>query len=360
MSATRPVGLCNFEKHSAEPVPSAGAGAVLIAGARARRRVLALSAAGSGAAAPGPGWRSYMHKDVKVLLCGAVAGAASRSSVSPLERVKIIMQVQDIMGGGGGTSAPADRARFNSIGQGLRYIYQTEGFMGFYKGNGTNVVRILPYSSTQFLVFDLIKRRYAESGGFDAAQKTMAGSTAGFCSVIVSYPLDFVRGRLSVQGASTATRYTGIANAVARISREEGPLKLYRGMMPSLVGIIPYTGIQFATYHTLRPMVMAYKGVTEDKDLGVLASLGCGGVAGAAAQTAAYPFDLLRRRFQMQGFAAGQLEGYDSIVGAFRHVVRTEGLRGLYKGLAPNYAKVVPTIAVQFAVFEQMKLFVQL
>lgn len=225
----------------------------------------------------------------------------------------------------------------------------------------SDVVRILPYSATQFFVFDKLKRVYSGVTGRDAndtnpLEKLALGSCAGAASVIVSYPLDFVRGRLSVQGPTTAVRYTGIGNALTTIARTEGFFKLYHGMQPSLVGIMPYVGIQFSTYHTLKPWVMKRYGVKSDKELPILVSLGCGGIAGAAAQTAAYPFDLLRRRFQMSGFVGdGAKEGYSTLTGAFRHVIRTEGFTGLYKGLTPNYAKVIPVIAVQFMVFEEMK-----
>ncbi len=87
-------------------------------------------------------------------------------------------------------------------------------------------------------------------------------------------------------------------------------------------------------------------------------TLAVGGIAGATAQTAAYPFDLLRRRYQVAGWKAGGATAapkYTGIFDAFRPIVRDEGVRGLYKGLTPNYAKVVPTVAVSFAVYEHVK-----
>ena len=43
------------------------------------------------------------------------------------------------------------------------------------------------------------------------------------------------------------------------------------------------------------------------------------------------------------------------VVDAFRTIVRTEGVRGLYKGMAPNAIKVVPNNAVRFLAYDALK-----
>lgn len=65
-----------------------------------------------------------------------------------------------------------------------------------------------------------------------------------------TYPLDMVRGRLTVQ--SDHGRYRGIAHAAVTIMREEGPLALYKGWLPSVIGVVPYVGLNFAVYETLK------------------------------------------------------------------------------------------------------------
>jgi solute carrier family 25 phosphate transporter 23/24/25/41 len=72
-----------------------------------------------------------------------------------------------------------------------------------------------------------------------------------------------------------------------------------------------------------------------------LQSLSAGATAGAIAQTVSYPFDIVRRRFQIQGIVAGGKK-YGSMSSAFVAIVRDEGPMGLFKGMMPNYAKVIP------------------
>ena len=81
-------------------------------------------------------------------LAGGVAGAVSRTVVSPLERLKILFQVQ---------SAGKDEYR-GSVGKALMKIWREEGFKGMMRGNGTNCIRIVPYSAVQFGSYNFYKR----------------------------------------------------------------------------------------------------------------------------------------------------------------------------------------------------------
>lgn len=79
---------------------------------------------------------------------GGVAGAVSRTVVSPLERLKIIYQVQSI-----------GRTEYKlSIGKALKKMWVEEGWRGFMRGNGTNCVRIIPYSAVQFGSYSIYKK----------------------------------------------------------------------------------------------------------------------------------------------------------------------------------------------------------
>jgi hypothetical protein len=81
-------------------------------------------------------------------LAGGVAGAVSRTVVSPLERLKILFQIQSV-----------GREEYKlSVGKGLMKMWREEGWRGFMRGNGTNCVRIVPYSAVQFGSYNFYKR----------------------------------------------------------------------------------------------------------------------------------------------------------------------------------------------------------
>lgn len=49
-------------------------------------------------------------------------------------------------------------------------------------------------------------------------------------------------------------RYSNIVHVFIRISREEGLKTLYRGFTPTILGVIPYAGLSFFTYETLKKL----------------------------------------------------------------------------------------------------------
>lgn len=44
-----------------------------------------------------------------------------------------------------------------------------------------------------------------------------------------------------------------------------------------------------------------------------------------------------------------------SMSGLFRDILRTEGLPGLYRGLTPNFMKVIPSVSISYVVYERLK-----
>lgn len=93
--------------------------------------------------------REILSQPVAAAFCaGGVAGAVSRTVVSPLERLKILFQIQSV-----------GREEYKlSVGQGLAKMWREEGWRGFMRGNGTNCIRIVPYSAVQFGSYNFYKR----------------------------------------------------------------------------------------------------------------------------------------------------------------------------------------------------------
>ncbi|KAL7259097.1 hypothetical protein ACSBR1_005072 [Camellia fascicularis] len=290
----------------------------------------------------------------KSLVAGGVAGGLSRTAVAPLERLKILLQVQNPY-----------NIKYNGTVQGLKYIWRTEGFRGLFKGNGTNCARIVPNSAVKFFSYEQASKGIL---ALYRQQTGNAGACAGIIAMSATYPMDMVRGRLTVQTEKSPYQYRGMFHALSTVLREEGPRALYKGWLPSVIGVIPYVGLNFAVYESLKDWLIKSRpfGLVEDTELSVTTRLACGAVAGTVGQTVAYPLDVIRRRMQMVGWsnAASVVTGdgrskvpleYTGMIDAFRKTVRHEGFRALYKGLVPNSVKVVPSIAIAFVTYEQVK-----
>jgi solute carrier family 25 phosphate transporter 23/24/25/41 len=64
--------------------------------------------------------------------------------------------------------------------------------------------------------------------------------------------------------------------------------------------VVPYVGLNFGVYETLKHMLLLHYGMRDERELSVGMRLGCGAIAGTTGQTVAYPFDVARRRLQVR------------------------------------------------------------
>ncbi|KJE90614.1 EF-hand domain-containing protein [Capsaspora owczarzaki ATCC 30864] len=302
------------------------------------------SASSSGAAGT---WDETI-KTGKFLIAGGVAGAVSRTCVSPLERLKILFQIK--------LTPTAAQEQAPTVWRSLVHIFKTEGLMGYFKGNGTNVIRMIPYSAVQFAAYEQYKKLLltypSPVDDLNTPRRLFAGAMAGITSVCATYPLDLIRTRLSAQGEGPDRKYKGIYDCLRTILREEGGARgLFRGLSPTLMGVAPYVALNFTVYESIKRWLLDQMQV---KELSVPVRLLCGALAGATAQSITYPFDVIRRRMQMKG-CSGPSFAYTSTLNAFTTIIRVEGVRGLYKGMVPNCLKVAPSMSISFVMYEFCK-----
>ncbi|XP_072961770.1 mitochondrial carrier protein CoAc1-like [Typha angustifolia] len=292
---------------------------------------------------------------VKELIAGGAAGAFSKTAVAPLERVKILLQTRT--------------EGFRSLGifQSLRKLKQHEGILGFYKGNGASVLRIVPYAALHFMTYEQYRcwlLNNCPSLGTGPIVDLLAGSTAGGTAVLCTYPLDLARTKLAYQVSNpsqpgNARRsinvqpvYRGIKDVFKKVYMEGGVRSLYRGVGPTLIGILPYAGLKFYIYEELKTQV------PEEYKKSVMLRLSCGALAGLFGQTLTYPLDVVRRQMQVQSQQPLNLLNGPPITGTLQGlstIIQTQGWRQLFSGLSLNYLKVVPSVAIGFTAYDMMK-----
>lgn len=285
------------------------------------------------------------------LVAGGLAGVVSKTCTAPLGRLTILFQLQ-------GMQSNAAILKKASILQEASRIIHEEGFKAFWKGNLVTIVHRLPYSSISFYAYDRYKNFLHlvpglsgndQYGSADVFVRLLGGGLAGMTAASITYPLDLVRTRLAAQ--TNHLYYQGIWHALKAICKDEGVRGLYKGLGATLLGVGPNIAISFSVYETLRYNWQARR----PEDSTVLVSLASGSVSGVASSTVTFPLDLVRRRMQLEG-AAGRARVYKTgALGTFKHIVRSEGFRGLYRGIIPEYYKVVPGIGIAFMTYEALK-----
>ncbi|KAM1053940.1 hypothetical protein FF1_001392 [Malus domestica] len=289
---------------------------------------------------------------VSQLLAGGVAGALSKTCTAPLARLTILFQVQ-------GMHSDVATMRKASIWREASRIAGEEGFRAFWKGNLVTIAHRLPYSSVNFYSYEQYKKflknvpgleNHSDNLSTDLGVHFVGGGLAGITAASVTYPLDLVRTRLAAQ--TNVIYYKGIWHTLQTITRDEGIFGLYKGLGATLLGVGPSIAISFSVYETLRASWQSHR----PEDSTVLVSLACGSLSGIASSTATFPLDLVRRRKQLEG-AGGRARVYTTgLFGTFKHIFKTEGLRGLYRGILPEYYKVVPGVGICFMTYETLKM----
>ncbi|KAJ7125632.1 mitochondrial carrier [Mycena crocata] len=264
-------------------------------------------------------------------MMGGVSAAVAKTSAAPIERIKLLVQNQDEMIKQGRLATP-----YKGIGDAFSRTYRDEGLVSLWRGNTANVIRYFPTQALNFAFKDYFKSLFGfkKSEGYWTwfAGNIASGSGAGAMSLLFVYSLDYARTRLANDAKSSkgggARQFNGLVDVYKKTLASDGIAGLYRGFVPSVVGIIVYRGLYFGVYDSLKPVVLV--GPLEGSFLASFA-LGWGVTTGAG--LASYPLDTIRRRMMM---TSGSGVNYKSMFDAGSQIVAKEGTKSLFKGAGAN------------------------
>jgi len=263
------------------------------------------------------------------LASGGTAAAISKTAVAPIERVKLLLQVQDAS-----KSIAVDK-RYKGIMDVLVRVPKEQGFWALWRGNLANVIRYFPTQALNFAFKDTYKKLFLE--GYDKkkdfwkffAGNLASGGAAGATSLCFVYPLDFARTRLAADvGKGTSREFKGLADCLIKIVKSDGPIGLYRGFFVSVQGIIIYRAAYFGMFDTAK---MVFAG---DGKLNFFAAWGIAQVVTVGSGILSYPWDTIRRRMMMQSGRTDVL--YKNTWDCTVKIVKNEGPRALFKGALSN------------------------
>ncbi|XP_019873828.1 calcium-binding mitochondrial carrier protein SCaMC-2 isoform X2 [Aethina tumida] len=268
------------------------------------------------------------------LAAGGIAGAVSRTCTAPLDRLKVFLQVQ-----------PSKQ----KISDCFKYMVKEGGVSGLWRGNGINVLKIAPESAIKFAAYEQVKRLIKGDSKHTLSiyERFCAGAVAGGVSQTAIYPLEVLKTRLALRKTG---QYKSIADAAYKIYVGEGVRSFYRGYVPNILGIIPYAGIDLAVYETLKKKY--FKTHTHDEQPSFWMLLACGSASSTLGQMCSYPLALVRTRLQAQVIHPTIDPSTVTMSGTFKAIIEKEGVLGLYRGITPNFIKVMPAVSISYVVYE--------
>ena len=280
---------------------------------------------------------SDMNRKYPVLVDWAAGGTAagiSKTLVAPIERVKMLLQTQD--------SNPDIQsgkvARYTGIVNCFSRVSAEQGFISLWRGNMANVVRYFPTQAFNFAFKDTFKRMFPKVDAKKEFWKSLgvnmaSGGMAGASSLLIVYPLDFVRTRLAADVRKGSEReFSGMFNCLSTIAKRTGFFSLYQGFGVSVQGIIIYRGAYFGLYDTGKSAFLA-----DEKNASVLSKWMIAQTVTAISGVVSYPFDTVRRRMMMMSGRKNKEElQYKSTIDCWRKVYGQEGMKGFFKGAWSN------------------------
>lgn len=255
--------------------------------------------------------------------------------------------------------------RWDGFIQAARHIRTSYGIPALFKGHSASLVRVFPYAGINFLAYEQFRAAIITSPEKEAPwRRFLCGSMAGATSTLITYPLELIRTRLAFETVQkNPSSWIGISRKMYFEGGGSGSLSnLYRGIAPTMLGILPYAGTSFLTHDLLRdwlrtPILAPYTlEAPSSTRLTAVAQLSCGAAAGIVAQTISYPIDIIRRRIQV----GSVVDTKSGILETAQRIFLERGMRGFYVGLTIGYVKMAPMVATSFYVYDRMKRFLGL
>ncbi|XP_076901866.1 mitochondrial carnitine/acylcarnitine carrier-like protein [Bidens hawaiensis] len=209
----------------------------------------------------------------------------------------------------------------------------------------------------------------------DVAKDLAAGTVGGVAQLVVGHPFDTIKVKLQSQPTplpGEIPKYSGAIDAVKKTVSAEGAGGLFKGMGAPLATVAAFNAALFTVRGQMETLLRSHPGAPLTVNQQCIAGAG----AGFAVSFLATPTELIKCRLQAQGTGgatgatsaavteaaaatAASAGKYGGPMDVAKQVLRSEGgVRGLYKGLLPTFAREVPGNATLFGVYEALKQYI--
>jgi solute carrier family 25 carnitine/acylcarnitine transporter 20/29 len=168
----------------------------------------------------------------QICFAGGFSALPATLLMTPIERVKCIMQIQ--------SSLPESEQRYKTTMEATRGVWREGGIRALYKGTAATLLRDVPGSVAYFGAYEFFKKAFTPAGkttnDLSPVAVFVAGGLAGMANWAVAIPADVLKSRQQTAPPGT---YSGLVDVFVKLMRNEGPSALFRGMGPAMLRAFP-------------------------------------------------------------------------------------------------------------------------
>lgn len=282
-------------------------------------------------------WQKNVLPFMSILFLWSISGFLYRyRHFHPADVMKVRLQMQ--LAGQKG----------NLVGMGTIFtqMVEREGPRSLYLGISPALTRSLVYGGLRLGLYEPCKHVCSYAfGSTNFAFKSASGIVAGALATALTNPMEV----LKVRSQMSTSRITTIG-VMRIIVAEEGLKALWKGVGPAMARAGCLTASQMATYDETKQALLKWTRLEEGFQLHLMSSC----IAGTAGTLVTAPIDMIKTRLMLQGEAKGARVYRNGFHCAYQ-VMRTEGVKSLYKGGFATFARLGPQTAITFIVCEKLR-----
>ncbi|KAF4147742.1 Mitochondrial carrier protein [Phytophthora infestans] len=289
-------------------------------------------------------------------LLASVATSGACVVSNPMEVIKTRMQLQGELAHNV-TRGAAPVVQYRNFAHAFYTIGRTEGLRGIQRGLGPGISYQIFMNGPRLGLFEPMQKVFGATDPTAYSfpiRNVCAAATSGMIGAFIGSPFFLVKAR--IQAASSAGKinaqyaYNGMMDGFRQIVKADGLLGLYRGATASIPRVAIGSGTQLATYTQAKTLVLAAG--FED---GVQVHLGSSILTGLVVTTAMNPMDVVSTRIYSQKVVNGKGKLYSGVLDCIMKTMKSEGIRGFYKGWAAHYMRLGPHTIFTFFFWEEAK-----
>ncbi|KAJ2917897.1 hypothetical protein MD484_g2521, partial [Candolleomyces efflorescens] len=330
---------------------------------------------------------------LKEISYGSVAGMISKVFEHPFDLTKVRLQSQVLEG----------TVRFNGPIDCLTKTFRNEGFLGLYRGLPAPVFGAMAENASLFLAYEqfksLIRKTIlspSSSSGSSSSDEplplrynALAAGGAGAVTSFILTPIELVKCKMQVQmlvapsvnAVGGAVKPPGPISVLLGVIRTTGLKGLWLGHTGTFIRETGGTAAWFGTKEYVAGLLLRRRlsrtshpnsdsdsrtttttaTTATSKDLLPWESAFSGACAGAAFNIALFPADTVKSAMQTEeelrkGTSTGAgVQPRSTFLGTFKKMYKAQGIRGLYAGCGVTVARSIPSSAIIFVTYDELK-----